>query len=178
MKRLTAIDIPGLYCDDIAFCWGPCEMGKCPRNPANIRDRSVPHLFTKEAPEDCPKAERRRNGMNNWKKIINGLEIQLEDLKKYADNDQPLSLTQEQAQEIIAILKEQNENIGHWVVLKNCSNDGVYCSECQTKIFDRYPMKKKYSYFCPHCGARMEGQPVCTFPANIATLNRKDGNQT
>jgi len=38
--------------------------------------------------------------------IINGLEIQLEDLQKYADNDQPLSLTQEQAQEIIALLKE------------------------------------------------------------------------
>ena len=55
---------------------------------------------------------------------------------------------------------EQNDCIGHWVVLKNCSNDGVYCSECQTKIFDRYPMKKKYSYFCPHCGARMEGQAV------------------
>ena len=60
----------------------------------------------------------------------------------------------------IAMLKEQNDNIGHWVVLENCSNAGVYCSECHTKIFDRYPMKKKYSYFCPHCGTRMEGQEV------------------
>lgn len=60
----------------------------------------------------------------------------------------------------LALLKEQNDNIGHWVVLENCSNAGVYCSECHTKIFDRYPMKKKYSYFCPHCGTRMEGQVV------------------
>lgn len=94
--------------------------------------------------------------MRNREKIINRLEIQLEDLKKYADNDQPLSLTQEQAQEIIAILKEQN-NIGHLVILENCSNAGVYCSKCQTKIFDHYPIKKKYSYFCPHCGTRIEG---------------------
>ena len=40
-------------------------------------------------------------------KIIRGLEIQLEDLQKYADSDQPLLLTQEQAQEIISLLKEQ-----------------------------------------------------------------------
>lgn len=47
---------------------------------------------------------------------------------------------------------------GHWVALENCSNAGVYCSECHTKIFDHYPIKKKLSYFCPHCGTRMEGE--------------------
>jgi len=35
------------------------------------------------------------------------LEIQLNDLQKYAGNDQPLTLTQEEAQEIISLLKEQ-----------------------------------------------------------------------
>ena len=62
----------------------------------------------------------------------------------------------------ISLLKEQEAGAepGHWVVLENCSNAGVYCSECNTKIFDHYPMKKKYSYFCPHCGTRMEGQAV------------------
>lgn len=54
------------------------------------------------------------------------------------------------------LLKEQE--IGHWVALENCSNAGVYCSECRTKIFDHYPIKKKLSYFCPHCGTRMEGE--------------------
>lgn len=46
---------------------------------------------------------------------------------------------------------------GHWVVLQDCANSGVYCSECQTKIFDRYPMKKKLSQYCGHCGAKMGG---------------------
>lgn len=54
------------------------------------------------------------------------------------------------------LLKEQE--IGHWIALENCSNSGVYCSECHTKIFDHYPIKKKLSYFCPHCGTRMEGE--------------------
>lgn len=54
------------------------------------------------------------------------------------------------------LLKEQE--IGHWVALENCSNAGVYCSKCRTKIFDHYPIKKKLSYFCPHCGTRMEGE--------------------
>lgn len=56
------------------------------------------------------------------------------------------------------LLKEQE--IGHWVVLENCSNAGVYCSECHKKIFDHYPMRKQLSYFCPHCGTRIEGKAV------------------
>lgn len=56
----------------------------------------------------------------------------------------------------ISLLKEQEPKSGHWTVLKNCSNAGVYCSECQTKVFDHYPMPKKLSRFCPHCGAKME----------------------
>lgn len=56
----------------------------------------------------------------------------------------------------LALLKEQE--LGHWVFLTDCSNSGVYCSECNTKVFDSYPFKKKFSYFCPHCGTRMEGE--------------------
>ena len=56
----------------------------------------------------------------------------------------------------LALLKEQEPRSGHWTVLDSCSNAGVYCSECQTKVFDHYPMKKKLSRFCPHCGAKME----------------------
>ncbi len=57
---------------------------------------------------------------------------------------------------ILDLLKEQET--GHWIYLENCSNSGVYCSECHTKVFDNYPFKKKFSYFCPHCGTRMEGE--------------------
>ena len=50
-------------------------------------------------------------GMIDLEKVIHGLEIQLDDLQKYADNDQPLTLTQERAQEIISMLKEQESVI-------------------------------------------------------------------
>ena len=56
----------------------------------------------------------------------------------------------------LELLKEQTT--GHWIFLTDCSNSGVYCSECNTKVFDSYPFKKKFSYFCPHCGTRMEGK--------------------
>lgn len=59
--------------------------------------------------------------------------------------------------EIISLLKEQEAKTGHWIYLQYCANEGVYCSECHTKMFDRYPMKKKLSQFCGHCGAKMEG---------------------
>ena len=55
----------------------------------------------------------------------------------------------------LALIKEQEAKSGHWVVLENCSNAGVYCSECHTKMFDYYPMRKKLSQYCGHCGAKM-----------------------
>ena len=54
---MTAIDVPGLYCDDITFCWNHCERTDCPRNSCNIRDRNVPHSYTKDVPSDCPKQD-------------------------------------------------------------------------------------------------------------------------
>lgn len=48
-------DVPGLWCDDIAFCPEKCGWKSCPRNQANIRDKTVPHLFSVEIPQDCPK---------------------------------------------------------------------------------------------------------------------------
>lgn len=59
----------------------------------------------------------------------------------------------------LLMLKEQDRSKhGHWIVLENCSNAGVYCSECHTKMFDRYPMKKKFSQYCGHCGAHNDLQ--------------------
>lgn len=45
--------------------------------------------------------------MINAEKIIRRLELQLDDLQKYAADGELLTLTQEQAKEIIALLKEQ-----------------------------------------------------------------------
>jgi len=52
------------------------------------------------------------------------------------------------------LLQEQERSKhGHWIVLTDCSNAGVYCSECNNKMFDHYPMKKKFSQYCGHCGS-------------------------
>ena len=54
---MSAKDIIGLWCDDITFCLEECERMDCPRNQHNIRDRRVPHSYSLEIPQDCPKNE-------------------------------------------------------------------------------------------------------------------------
>lgn len=54
-ERITAMDVPGLWCDDITFCPEKCRMTSCPRNSKNIRDKSVPHSYSVGIPDDCPK---------------------------------------------------------------------------------------------------------------------------
>ena len=57
----------------------------------------------------------------------------------------------------VALLKEQEAVEGQWIVLEFCANEGIYCSECHMKIFDRTTKpKKKLSQYCPHCGSRNE----------------------
>lgn len=59
--------------------------------------------------------------------------------------------------DILALLKEQDAKEGHWIVLEFCANEGIYCSECHMKIFDRITKpKKKLSQYCPHCGSKNE----------------------
>ena len=61
----------------------------------------------------------------------------------------------------LALLQEQNAikpKTGYWIWLQYCANEGVYCSECHKKMFDHYPMKKKLSQFCGHCGAKMNDE--------------------
>lgn len=57
---MNAMDIVGLWCDDISFCPNKCGWESCPRNSRNIRDRTVPHSFFAETPPDCPKEEGER----------------------------------------------------------------------------------------------------------------------
>lgn len=49
---------------------------------------------------------------------------------------------------------------GHWIILDECANEGVYCSVCHKKVYkvdyawSNKPVKMK-SNFCPKCGADM-----------------------
>ena len=50
---------------------------------------------------------------------------------------------------------EQDKENGHWIVLEYCANEGIYCSKCMNKIFDRSTKpKKKLSNYCPNCGSK------------------------
>ena len=49
---------------------------------------------------------------------------------------------------------------GHWVSLTDCSNAGVYCSNCHKKVYkEDYALcnrkNKLRSNYCPNCGADM-----------------------
>ena len=49
------------------------------------------------------------------------------------------------------------EKTGMWIVLDFCSNSGIYCSECNNKIFEQTTKpKKKFSNYCPNCGSYNE----------------------
>lgn len=46
---------------------------------------------------------------------------------------------------------------GHWFLLDECSNAGVYCSACHKKVYkEHYANVKEKSKFCPNCGAIMD----------------------
>lgn len=45
--------------DDITFCINECANKTCFRNPANIKDRAIPHSFSSlKDTEDCPDNKR------------------------------------------------------------------------------------------------------------------------
>ena len=68
-----------------------------------------------------------------------------------------IKMTVEVRDILVSLLKEQETAKGHWIVLEFCANEGIYCSECHMKIFDRTTKpKKKLSQYCPHCGSRNE----------------------
>ena len=50
---------------------------------------------------------------------------------------------------------------GHWFLLNECANSGVYCSVCAKKVYkEQYANVKLKSKFCPNCGSIMDGEFV------------------
>ena len=50
----------------------------------------------------------------------------------------------------------EDEELGYWYLLDECSNEGVYCSKCHKKIYKKdYANQKLKSKYCPNCGKKM-----------------------
>ena len=91
--------------------------------------------------------------MVDREKVINAIERAKKQSEEYALDR--IVVPFKETDMILALLKEQEVKKGHWIVLEFCANDGIYCSECHMKIFDRTTKpKKKLSQYCPHCGSR------------------------
>lgn len=88
--------------------------------------------------------------MPDREKVIKGLECQLDDLKKYADSDEVLTLTQDQAKDILFLLKEQEAVEPDVDSERTCS-----CGNCGTTV-GYYPVgssvPEKLCKYCPECG--------------------------
>lgn len=57
----------------------------------------------------------------------------------------------------LAIKALEERPTGYWFLLDECSNEGVYCSNCRKKVYRvEYANQKVKSNYCPNCGARME----------------------
>ena len=42
------------FSDDITVCPLKCDNMECMRNSKNIQDRTIPHSYSLELPDDCP----------------------------------------------------------------------------------------------------------------------------
>ena len=57
----------------------------------------------------------------------------------------------------LIITEDKNVKHGHWKLLDECSNAGVYCSVCSKKVYKTdYANQKIKSKYCPNCGSIMD----------------------
>lgn len=57
----------------------------------------------------------------------------------------------------LIITEDKSVKHGHWKLLDECSNAGVYCSVCGKKVYRTdYANQKIKSKYCPNCGSIMD----------------------
>lgn len=78
-----------------------------------------------------------------------------------ADKDIEESLMNQGIQDWCPLTVMHEHEHGHWFLLDECANAGVYCSVCHKKVYkEHYANVRPKSKFCPHCGAIMDGEFV------------------
>ena len=66
MNFETLINVNAIWHDDITFCQEECDWTDCMRNKKNIRDKTIPHSFSVDVPEDCPKKGCMKSMLKNF----------------------------------------------------------------------------------------------------------------
>jgi len=74
-------------------------------------------------------------------------------LKEQEEEIENLKQTCQSMMEGVCLLKEQEAKTGYWI--DSAGNDK--CSICGTEYSDLYPDYSN-THFCPNCGAKMEGR--------------------
>lgn len=94
--------------------------------------------------------------MTDREKVIAGLESQLDDLSKYADADEVITLTQNQAKDILALLKEQEplEPLREEIEQAGPLYHRCYCKKCGHHVGNMIKNKvtEVHENFCSSCG--------------------------
>ena len=135
--KMDIREIDGLWCDDITFCQETCERMDCPRNKHHIRDRSVPHSFSVEIPQDCPKKQ--EGGEVGMKELI----IKVDDPSERAwDGSSKVFETKE----LVRCKDCEYACI--------CSDDWVICTHIDSNGNDKHPC----DWFCADGEQRQEGR--------------------
>lgn len=89
------------------------------------------------------------------KAVLALLKEQEEWMRKFQKDKDKLCLEVSEWKHKFHDRQEQDKENGHWIVLEYCANEGIYCSKCLNKIFDRSTKpKKKLSNYCPNCGSK------------------------
>lgn len=57
----------------------------------------------------------------------------------------------------LIITEDKSVKHGHWKLLDECYNSGIYCSVCGKKVYKTcYANQKIKSKYCPNCGSIMD----------------------
>lgn len=95
---------------------------------------------------------------SNNKILVNNVESMLgEALSKFLDADVIAGTMTAPMDDVKNDIKEKDKIHGHWIVLDKCTNEGVYCSVCNKKVYKlNYANQKLKSKYCPNCGTIMD----------------------
>ena len=92
-----------------------------------------------------------------WVRLRKSFLRQLENEKNYFDRIHLQTRIAILDITISALKNKDNYKHGHWILLDECTNAGVYCSVCHKKVYkEQYANQKLKSKFCPNCGAIMD----------------------